>query len=495
MPKRELLVASVDSGINASYDFDVMDRLTDIAWENDNQQVIRSFAMTYARDPQQQTDLGTDMIERIDREDGTYRVYAYDSLDRLTGEQHFDDTDTLLYSASYTYDLAGNRTQTTINGVTHTYTLAQTGDRLASWGVNGENTLTYDSAGNVTQRVVDGQSTLDLAWDLEYRLTEVSSGGNPVESYQYDPTGRRIRTVNSGGATWHVHDGAHVIADVDDQGELIRSYTWGPGIDNLLALTVHDGQTSETYYAVTDHLGTVHALVDDNGNVSESYRYDAFGNVLGVFDANGQPLPSSGIGNRYLFQGREYSWATGLYNFRARWYDPLTGRWLSNDPIGISGGLNQYVAFGNNPVMFVDPWGLSAEKERFAIIAAAREWNRTSRTWRPFSNECGGQALALVDYLGSRGFQHWTVTLMGGGRKRWLWGTIGNHNVVLVYPSPLTSDTSCDFILDPFKPAWTIIPGLDRTGVTVRTPQEFRREYPIPFYGHYPDVDRPKQRF
>ena len=161
-----------------------MDRLTDIAWQDGTAQVIRSFAMTYAQDPQQQTDLGTDMIERIDREDGTYRIYAYASLDRLTGEQHFDDTDTLLYSASYTYDLAGNRTQTVINGVTHTYTLAQTGDRLASWGVNGENTLTYDSAGNVTQRVVDGQSTLDLAWDLEYRLTEVSSGGNPVESYQ-----------------------------------------------------------------------------------------------------------------------------------------------------------------------------------------------------------------------------------------------------------------------------------------------------------------------
>jgi hypothetical protein len=48
---------------------------------------------------------------------------------------------------------------------------------------------------------------------------------------------------------------------------------------------------------------------------------------------------------------------TGLYNFRARWYDPISGRWLSKDPIGISGGLNQYVAFGNNPVNFRDPWG------------------------------------------------------------------------------------------------------------------------------------------
>jgi RHS repeat-associated protein len=101
--------------------------------------------------------------------------------------------------------------------------------------------------------------------------------------------------------------------------------------------------------------------------VAERYEYDAWGNVLGVFDGNGGSLPSSVLGNRYLFQGREYSWAThaawggaGLYYFRARWYDPSTGRWLSNDPIGISGGLNQYAFCANNPVMFVDPEGLEA---------------------------------------------------------------------------------------------------------------------------------------
>ena len=46
-----------------------------------------------------------------------------------------------------------------------------------------------------------------------------------------------------------------------------------------------------------------------------------------------------------------------MYYFRARWYDPETGRWLSKDPIGIRGGLNQYVAFGNNPINFIDSFG------------------------------------------------------------------------------------------------------------------------------------------
>jgi len=84
--------------------------------------------------------------------------------------------------------------------------------------------------------------------------------------------------------------------------------------------------------------------------------YDAWGNVT-VFDSGGTEIEASNIGNRYLFQGREYDSSTGLYYFRARWYDPAASRWLSKDPIGIAGGLNQYVFCNNNPVNCVDPYG------------------------------------------------------------------------------------------------------------------------------------------
>jgi RHS repeat-associated protein len=192
----------------------------------------------------------------------------------------------------------------------------------------------------------------------------------PVESYQYDAGGRRIATTSGTNVVRHVYAGMHVIADTDAAGNLLRSYTWGPGIDKLLSVTVYGPTATNTFNALTDHLGTVHALVTPGGTVVERYEYDAWGNVLGVYDGSGNPLSTSALGNRYLFQGREYSWAThaawdgaGLYNFRARWYDPLTGRWLSNDPIGIGGGLNQYAFCSNNPVMFVDSTGLEGENE------------------------------------------------------------------------------------------------------------------------------------
>jgi len=191
-----------------------------------------------------------------------------------------------------------------------------------------------------------------------------------------------------------VYDGIHVIAEVDSSGDLLKSYTWGPGIDNLLAFTTYTASETNTYYCLTDHLGTVHALTDDSGDVVESYRYDAWGRVIGVYDENNRPLEESAVGNHYLWQGRWYSWNTGLYYFRARWYDPITGRWLSKDPIGISGGLNQYVFAENNPVNFRDAFGLcknGADDESY--------WNTALQGWLDWQAGVTDRAISFFERI------------------------------------------------------------------------------------------------
>ena len=114
-----------------------------------------------------------------------------------------------------------------------------------------------------------------------------------------------------------------------------------------------------------------------SGSIVESYVYDAYGNVT-IRNGSGTVIPASAYGNRYLFQGREYDYTTQLYHFRARWYDPETGRWLSNDPIGISGGLNLYAFCSNAPVNFVDPMGLEVlvllEGKNRSTISLAHEY-------------------------------------------------------------------------------------------------------------------------
>ncbi|MEA2067727.1 MAG: RHS repeat-associated core domain-containing protein, partial [Verrucomicrobiota bacterium] len=214
-------------------------------------------------------------------------------------------------------------------------------------GTSSSSSYAYDTAGCLTN--LNG---VLLEWDERYRLKSVDN----VE-YEYDVLTRRTSRIEGGTTNFFVYNGNQVAADLDGSGNLLRTYVWGMGIDNLLCFTDHT--SSNTYYAIKDHQNTVIAMVDETGSVVESYEYDAYGQILAVKDGSGNSITNqqSSIGNRYTFQGREIDWATGLYHFRARWYDPETGRWLSKDPIGISGGLNLYEAFGNNPVSYIDPFG------------------------------------------------------------------------------------------------------------------------------------------
>jgi RHS repeat-associated protein len=226
----------------------------------------------------------------------------------------------------------------------------------------------FSPAGCVTSISYSGTEysrNIGLTWNGQYQLTALTTNGAPAEQNAFDPLGRRVscgsRTVSGALETnYFVWSGDDLVAEVNSTGGLRRSYVYA-GLDMPLAMVVHTGATAKTYFYLTDRQGTVHAIADETGAVVESYRFDAWGRILGVYNGSGTPLTESAIGNRILWQGREYSWSTGLYYFRARWYDPITGRWLSNDPIGISGGLNQYVFCANNPVNFTDPSGLCTE--------------------------------------------------------------------------------------------------------------------------------------
>jgi RHS repeat-associated protein len=358
-------VSNTVSGITASYAYDLLDRATNITYSASDGSLIHS--LEYAYD-------AAGMITNKTIKGGTTSVssYAYDSIYRLVGETHTGGTTA---SLSYAYDLAGNRSATVINGTTNVYTLG-TGNRLSFWGVNGS--ALYDAAGNTTNLVFNNGTQLDLNWDSRYRLDSVETPNGTVD-YAYCVYGYRVgRTFNGQTENYLLSDG-HVVADMDGSGNLLRTYTYGSGVDNILSMTSYGSTETNTYYYLKDHQNTVIALIDETGTVVESYEYDAYGRVLDVKDGTGSSIANqkSAIGNRYTFQGREIDWETGLIYFRARWYNPETGRWLSKDPIGISGGLNQYAFCGNNPVNFCDPSGLAPgdnySTQDEAAIAASQE--------------------------------------------------------------------------------------------------------------------------
>jgi RHS repeat-associated protein len=92
-------------------------------------------------------------------------------------------------------------------------------------------------------------------------------------------------------------------------------------------------------------------LLNQSGGIVKTYRYDAFGNILQ------ETGPTWNRG--FTYTGRERHYRSGLYYYRARWYDAQTGRFITQDPILWGGGINLYGYVGNNPVNYYDPYGLS----------------------------------------------------------------------------------------------------------------------------------------
>jgi RHS repeat-associated protein len=277
----------------------------------------------------------------VKRADGNGDVYAYDAINQLTNvlyEASNPDTSPSAWTneARYAFDPAGNRTSVTL---TSTGTTSYTANNVNQYTAVGGITPTYDANGNLTY---DG--TWTYTWDRENRLIQAANGSTTI-SYAYDALHRLIkRTVGASETRFYYDDQWRLVEERDENDAVLAKYVYGPEIDEPVRMT----RNNADYYYHAAALGTVTEITSSIGNLVEQYRYDIYG----------EPLSSSVIGNRLLFDGRDRDPDTGLYNIRYRWYSPSLGRWPSRDPIGERGGLNLHVFVGNNPINKMDPAGL-----------------------------------------------------------------------------------------------------------------------------------------
>jgi RHS repeat-associated protein len=133
-----------------------------------------------------------------------------------------------------------------------------------------------------------------------------------------------------------------VLLDLNADWSVATTYLNAPGVDNHLRQT---STVNGISYYLTDHLGSTDGLTDVAGNIIEQTSYDSFGNSGGS------------VRTRYTYSGRERDPDTGLLYYRARFYDPQVGRFLSEDPLGLSAGPNPYEYGFDNPLRYVDPTG------------------------------------------------------------------------------------------------------------------------------------------
>jgi RHS repeat-associated protein len=240
---------------------------------------------------------------------------------------------------SYSYDAAGNRTSSH-RSATHTY---QPFNKLVSTSTAS---YTYDNNGNLLTKT-DATGTWQYRWDYENRMTQATRPDGVTVSYKYDALGRRVqRTPSNAASTNYIYDGEEVVKDSLSDGTTV-DYWNGLGVDNKIRQVRTPGRT---FYYLQDHLGSTRALTEANGSVFEQMTYDSFGDSAGS------------VRTRYGYTGRERDELTGLYYYRARWYDPQVGRFISEDPIGFGGGANWYAYVANSPLNFSDPSGLCPEK-------------------------------------------------------------------------------------------------------------------------------------
>jgi RHS repeat-associated protein len=264
-----------------------------------------------------------------------------------------------------TNDLAGTANDA---GYTHTFTPAHqwatssisnaafkytppTGTATAYGGANAVNqvptiggtAMAYDTRGNLT---TDGTTGTTYLYDAENRMMSATRAG-ATSTYAYDPMGRRTSKTVSASTTSFVYDGDAGIADYGG-GTLARRFVPGPDIDNYIA-TVSSSGAIKFYH--TDKMGSIVAMSDVNGNLAEGpYVYDAYGNCFSAGVAC-----SAGVGFRYT--GQRLDPETGLYYYRARYYQPGIGQFLQTDPVGYNDNLDLYSYVGDDPTDATDPMG------------------------------------------------------------------------------------------------------------------------------------------
>jgi RHS repeat-associated protein len=203
-----------------------------------------------------------------------------------------------------------------------------------------------DDNGNLTS-VTNSCGTTTFSWDVRNRLVSINGFNADCSSltayFKYDALGRRIEKSINARTIQYFYDEQDIIQEIEN-GQVITNYLRTLNIDEPLAIMESNGALR---YYHTDALGSVITMTDENGEIKTTYTYDPFGNVT-----------SSGEQNDNLFQytGREND-GTGLYYYRARYYSPGLQRFISEDPIGLLGGLNLYAYVGNNPINSIDPEG------------------------------------------------------------------------------------------------------------------------------------------
>jgi RHS repeat-associated protein len=332
-----------------SYSYDLAGDVTDIVSQDGSGNTLADYQYNYGQNSVGSapvigsSTLSASQISDLlfsETDNGVTTNYGYDSQDELTTAG----------ATTETYDAAGNRTNAGY--------VTGADNRLLS---DGTWNYSYDAVGNQVKKVnIATGETWTYGYDFNNRMTSAvdsqSDGGTVIQSvaYQYDVFGNRVeQDVTQGSATTvtrFAYDGKNAWADLDgnNNNALEMRHLYLAGADQPVAQISAAGAVA---WYLTDKLGSVRDIVNNNGVVLDAINYDAFGNVT----SETNPAQAS----RFGWAGGVRDMQTGLIFFDNRYYNPQTGRWTTKDPSSFrAGDANLYRYVGNDVTNATDPTGL-----------------------------------------------------------------------------------------------------------------------------------------
>lgn len=262
---------------------------------------------------------------------------------------------------SYNYDVRGQLLEERRNGASVCYAYDKAGNRIRKTDVQGEirylynaknqliaeespadrKQFSYDRQGGIIEEKNAAGIRL-FSYNSRRQQTRVETETGNVQENRYDAEGLRFELLENGRRTSFVyHDGE--LLQEEGREEQGTSYHLGAGMEAF-----RRGQEL-SYYHRDEQLSTVF-VTDGHRNVQNSYQYDAFGMSLGTTEK---------LNNRIRYTGQQYDDVTGQYYLRARYYNPVAGRFMQED-VYQGDGLNLYAYCGNNPVVYDDPSGYAS---------------------------------------------------------------------------------------------------------------------------------------
>ena len=332
-----------------NYFYDALNRVTKC-----EQTGMNGSNNAYARSQESYDSIGRVTGTWRDEQSSKGESYGYNLRNQLTSVLYNTDGvsggNPTNPTRSVTYNVDPiNRTSVIDNGVTTGYSVSA----LNQYTNVGGNPLTYDGDFNQT-----GYGTQSTSFNAANQLTSLTNpgSGNSAE-FVYDGLGRCVKRTINGTARYFAYEGWHPVVEYDGSGNYAAFNLYGAGTDEIVMR-----QNNGSYYAYSlDWQGNVFTIMDGSANVVEKYTYDAFGQptISDWSGGNVRSASSAGIGNCFMFTGREYLSELGIYDYRNRFYHPGLGRFLQGDPIGFGGGdSNLFRYCGGNPVNRSDPTGM-----------------------------------------------------------------------------------------------------------------------------------------